>query len=120
AGDQTAGPQRFYEIRQQWWRAAGIAEPTMGRRLRGFFEEGGFSRVEAFADYISYGTPDRVLSFARDRAAECRDRQLQNAVARHGIASAGELIGLASEWEAWGRDANAFFAFPWCRVLAWR
>jgi SAM-dependent methyltransferase len=120
AGYKTAGPHRFYEIRQRWWRAAGIAEPNMGRQLRGLFEEGGFSRVEAFADYISYGTPDRVTSFARDRAAECRDPQLQDAVARHGIASSEELIDLASQWEAWGLDAKAFFAFPWCRVLAWR
>jgi SAM-dependent methyltransferase len=118
-GNRTAGPQRFYEIRQHWWRAAGIADPNMGRRLRGLFEESGFSRVGAFADYISYGTPDRVASFARDRAAECRDRQLHDAVAHHGIASAAELIDLASEWEVWGRDPKAFFAFPWCRVLAW-
>jgi len=120
AGNRTAGPQRYYEIRQLLWRAAGIAEPNMGRRLRGLFEEGGFSRVEAFADYISYGTPARVMAFAHDRASECRDRQLHDAVARHGIASAEELIDLASEWEDWGRDAKAFFAFPWCRVLAWR
>jgi ubiquinone/menaquinone biosynthesis C-methylase UbiE len=120
AGEQTAGPQRFYEIRQRWWRAAGIAEPNMGRRLRGLFEEAGFARVEAFADYISYGTPDRVASFARDRAAECRDRQLHEALARHGIASAEEMIDLASEWEVWAGDPKAFFAFPWCRVLAWR
>ncbi len=58
AGEQTAGPRRFYDIRQQVWRAAGIAEPNMGRRLRGLFQEAGFGRVEAFADYISYGTPD--------------------------------------------------------------
>jgi SAM-dependent methyltransferase len=120
AGNRTAGPQRFYEIRQLLWRAAGIAEPNMGRRLRGLFEEGGFSRVEAFADYISYGTPDRVAAFARDRAAECRDRQLHDAVVGHGIASAEELIDLASQWEVWGGDPNALFAFPWCRVLAWR
>jgi SAM-dependent methyltransferase len=120
AGSQTAGLGRFYEIRQRWWRAAGIAEPNMGRRLRGLFAEGGFSRVEVFADYISYGTPDRVASFARDRAAECRDRQLHEAVAHHGISSAEELIDLASQWEVWAGDPKAFFAFPWCRALAWR
>jgi SAM-dependent methyltransferase len=120
AGKETAGPTRFYEIRQLLWRAAGIAEPNMGRRLRGLFEAGGFTRVEAVADYVSYGTPDRVASFARDRAAECRDHELHEAVARHGIASAEELIDLASQWEAWGRDPQAFFAFPWCRVLATR
>jgi ubiquinone/menaquinone biosynthesis C-methylase UbiE len=120
AGARPDGPRRFYDIRQKLWRAAGIAEPNMGRRLRGLFEKSGFSRVEAFADYISYGTPDRVTAFARDRATECRDRQLQDAIGRHGIATAEELIYLASQWETWGEDPNAFFAFPWCRVLAWR
>jgi SAM-dependent methyltransferase len=119
AGEQTAGPRRFYEIRQQLWRAAGIAEPNMGRRLRGLFQEAGFCRVEAFADYISYGTPDRVMAFARDRAAECRDQELRATVTGHGIASAEELTHLAARWEEWGEDPGAFFAFAWCRVLAW-
>jgi ubiquinone/menaquinone biosynthesis C-methylase UbiE len=119
AGEQTAGPWRFYDIRQQLWRAAGIAEPNMGRRLRGLFHEAGFPRVEVFAEYISYGTADRVMVFARDRATECRDQELRAAVARHGIASAEELADLAVRWEEWGEDPGAFFAFPWCRVLAW-
>ena len=119
AGEQTTGPQRFYEIRQQLWRAAKIAEPLMGRWLRGLFEQAGFTRVEAFADYISYGTRDRVMAFARDRATECRDPELGAAVTRHGIASAEELASLAATWERWGEDAHAFVAFAWGRVLAW-
>lgn len=119
AGEPAAGPRRFYDIRQQLWRAAGIAEPNTGRRLRGLFHAAGFGQVEAFAHYISYGTPDRVRAFAADRAAECRDRELRSAVTRYGIASAAELLELASAWEKWGDDLAAFFAFPWCRVLAW-
>ncbi len=34
AGEQTAGPRRFYDIRQRLWRVAGIAEPNMGLRPR--------------------------------------------------------------------------------------
>ena len=119
AGEQTAAPLRFYDIRQQLWRAAGVAEPNMGRCLRGLFQAAGFGRVEAFADYISYGTPDQVRAFACDRAAECRDQELQAAVTRHGIASAEELLRLAAAWEEWKEDPFAFFAFAWCRVLAW-
>ena len=119
ADEQTAGPQRFYDIRQQLWRAAGIAEPNTGRRLRRLFHEARFGLVEAFADYISYGTPDRVMAFARDRATECRDQELRATVTRHGIASGEELTHLAARWEEWGRDPKAFFAFAWCRVLAW-
>jgi hypothetical protein len=118
-GAETAGPQRFYDIRQQLWRAERIAEPNTGRRLRGLFHDAGFGPIEASARYISYGTPDRIIAFARDRAAECRDRKLQTMVTRHGIASPDELTRLASFWEEWGRDPGAFFAFPWCRVLAW-
>src|SRR5262249_56518546 len=84
-GAETADPQRFYDIRQQFWRAAGIAEPNTGRRLRGLFHEAGFSRVEASAHYISYGTRDRIAAFARDRAPECRDRRLQRLITRPGI-----------------------------------
>jgi SAM-dependent methyltransferase len=119
AGEQIAGPRRFYDIRQQVWRAVGIAEPNMGRRLRGLFQEAGFGRVEAFADYVSYGTPDRVKAFARDRAAECWDRGLQAAATRYGIASVDELLHLAAAWGEWSKDPGAFFAFAWCRVLAW-
>ena len=118
-GAETAGPQRFYDIRQQLWRAEGIAEPNTGRRLRGLFHKAGFSRVEASACYISYGTRDRILAFANDRAEECRDGRLQPAITREGIASPEELAALATSWEEWGRDPGAFFAFPWCRVLAW-
>jgi len=34
-------------------------------------------------------------------------------------ASVEELLGLAEAWDAWGDDPGAFFAFAWCRVLAW-
>jgi hypothetical protein len=119
-GEPTAGPRRFYEIRQQLWRAAGIAKPNTGQRLRGLFQAARFGNVEAFADYISYGTPDRISAFASDRAAECRDRELHAAVTRYGIASAEELLDLATAWEKWGDAPTAFFAFAWCRVLAWR
>ena len=118
--EHAATPFRFYDIRQRLWRVAGIAEPNMGRRLRGLFQGAGFGRVDAFADYISYGTPDRIRAFALDRAGECRDREWQASVTRHRIASVEELLGLAEVWEAWGDDPGAFFAFAWCRVLAWR
>jgi hypothetical protein len=64
-----------------------------------FFEEARFDRVEAFADYISYGTPDRILAFARDRAARCHSQALHAAVQHHGIAATDELLYLASAWE---------------------
>jgi len=118
-GERNAGPWRFYNIRQQLWRAEGIADPNMGRLLRGLFQQAGFGRVEAFADYISYGIPELVLAFARDRAEECRDQEFRATVTSHGIASVEELTRLAAAWEEWGEDPGAFFAFAWCRVLAW-
>jgi hypothetical protein len=50
---------------------------------------------------------------------ECRDEEWRATVTRHGIASAEELTHLAADWEEWAEDRGAFFAFAWCRVLAW-
>ena len=47
------------------------------------------------------------------------DRELHATVTRYGIASTEELLDLAAAWEKWGDDPTAFFAFAWCRVLAW-
>jgi ubiquinone/menaquinone biosynthesis C-methylase UbiE len=118
-GNKTEGPLRFYEIRQQMWCTTGIANPNMGRRLRGLFHAVGFQRVEASAGYISYGTAEQVTAFARDRAFECMNEELRAILVREGIASCGELERLAKAWQEWGADPGAFFAFPWCRVLAW-
>jgi hypothetical protein len=84
----------------------------MGRRLRGLFNEAGFQRVEAFADYISYGTPDRTMAFAHDRAMECRDEEWRTTVTRHGIASAEELTHLAAYWEECRSLTSTGFAGP--------
>jgi hypothetical protein len=50
---------------------------------------------------------------------ECRDDEWRTSVTRYGIASAEELTHLAADWEEWAKDPGAFFAFAWCRVLAW-
>src|SRR5215831_697053 len=55
-GQKTAGPQRFYEIRHHLWRSA-YRRTEYGPPMRGLFGEAQFDRVEAYADYISYGTP---------------------------------------------------------------
>jgi hypothetical protein len=59
------------------------------------------------------------MAFARGRAKECRDPELRATVTHYGIAPVEELTRLAAGWEKWGDDPGAFFAFTWCRVLAW-
>ena len=41
AGEPTAGPRRFYDIRQQLWRATRIAEPNAGWRFARALSGGG-------------------------------------------------------------------------------
>ena len=61
------------------------------------------------------GRDDRQVRIAyRGEAGE-----LHASVTRYGIASTEELLDLATAWEKWGDDPTAFFAFAWCRVLAW-
>jgi len=97
AGARPDGPRRFYDIREQLWRAAASPSRTWPSTAR-VFQNGGFSRVEAFADYISYGTRIGLRPLHATEPWNAGYWQLQDDLARHGIASAEELNYLASQW----------------------
>lgn len=120
SADPTGLLQRFYETRERLWLAAGIASPRCGRQLRALLTASGFTRVEASARYVSYGTPDAVRQFGRERADECRSDELTNSVLKYGLADAATLRKMADAWIAWGADPNAFLAFAWCDAIGWR
>jgi hypothetical protein len=111
ADEQTAGPQRFYDIRQQLWRAAGIAEPNTGRRLRGLFHEARFGLVEAFARSQSAGLLSVQSISAQDRRAPLRSalrvadstntQRMQTGGLQNSSFSSDPLTLSSPSWRAW-------------------
>ena len=120
AGDDVEPLRRFYEIREKLWQLEGVANPYLGRKLRGLLHSCGFKDVIATTKYFCYGTADSVATFGAGRAADCADPWYSKLAGLHGLASANELQNIKRAWEAWSRSPNAYVAFPWCRAVGWK
>ena len=120
AGDDVEPLRRFYEIREQLWQLEGVANPYLGRKLRGLLNSCGFKDVIATTKYFCYGTAESVANFGAGRAADCVDRWYSKLAILHGLASAGDLQDIKRAWETWSSSPSAYFAFPWCRAIGWK
>ena len=120
AGDDVEPLRRFYQIREKLWELEGVANPYLGRNLRGLLDSSGFKDVIGTTKYFSYGTADAVANFGAGRAADCADRWYSKSAVSHGLASAADLQNIKRAWETWSRSASAYFAFPWCRAIGWK
>lgn len=108
----------FYAVREQVWaRLEPEARPRIGRRLREYLGTAGFVDVVAMAGYLSYGTPDAVRSFGRDRAADCDDPFFRAIALEHGLLTERDLEDIKQGWLEWSESPSAFAAFAWCRAV---
>jgi SAM-dependent methyltransferase len=112
--------RRFYELRLRLWEAQGDVHFHRGRELRGLLLTAGFEDVEAVTTYFSYGTEERVRTFGRGRAADCRDEWYADGLAEHGLATRDEIAALERAWLRWAESPEAFAAFAWGRATARR
>ncbi len=108
--------RRFYELRLKLWEAQGDVHPHRGRELRGLLLAAGFEQVEARTTYFSYGTEERVRTFGRGRAADCRDEWYVIGLTEQGFADQGEIDALEQAWITWAESPDSFAAFAWGRA----
>jgi SAM-dependent methyltransferase len=120
AGPHAELLRRFYSIRECVWQLERVADPYLGRRLRGLLEAAGFAPVIATAKYFSYGAPDAVEAFGLDRAADCGDTWYARSAVKHGLASRAEIDSMKEAWTEWSASREAYAAFAWCRGVAWK
>jgi ubiquinone/menaquinone biosynthesis C-methylase UbiE len=124
-GRVLAGPhrdvlERFYAVREELWELDRIARPRAGRELRRLLHDSGFTRTEATAHYLSYGTPNAVRSFGEARARDCAEPWLRARSIAQGLLTEDDLETTRRAWMEWSRSPASFFAFAWCRVVGWR
>ena len=93
----------------------GLAQ-VAGRELRGLLLRAGFERVEARTTYFSYGTEERVRTFGRGRASDCRDEWYVIGLTEHAFADQGEIDALEQAWTTWAESPDSFAAFAWGRA----
>ena len=112
--------RRFYELRLGIWEGQGDVHPYRGRELRSLLSSAGFTDVEAFSVYFSYGTPERVRRFGLARARDCRDEWYLDGVERYSLSDPNEVAELEQAWIRWADSSDAFAAFAWGRAIARR
>jgi SAM-dependent methyltransferase len=119
-GPQEPALHRFYELRTRLWRAEGVADPFRGRALRGLLHSAGFVSVDATTTAISYGTPEAVRAFGRDRAQDCRDEWYVTGAERVGIGTEEDVRDMERAWLTWSESPEAYASFSWCRAVGFR
>jgi SAM-dependent methyltransferase len=112
--------RRFYELRLRLWEAQGDVYCYRGRELRGLLLAAGFTQVEAFTTYFSYGTEERVRTFGLGRAADCRDEWYVRGLTEQGLADRDEIDALEQAWNRWAESPDSFAAFAWGRAIGRR
>jgi SAM-dependent methyltransferase len=112
--------RRFYELRLQLWEAQGDVHFFRGRELRSLLLTAGFEHVEAVTTYFSYGTEERVRTFGRGRAADCRDAWYVDGIVEQGLADRDEIFAMERAWVRWAESPDSFAAFAWGRATGRR
>ena len=120
AGDDAPQLERFYQVREQLWAEQSLANPRMGRNLRGLLNQAGFMDVEATTKHFCYGTTTAIRQFGEARAAECDDPWYAESALAGGHLTGDELRRIKRAWESWSQSPSAYLAFPWCRAVGWK
>jgi SAM-dependent methyltransferase len=85
-------------------------EPDAGRRLLGWAHAAGFSDVVATASAWCFATEGDRRWWAEIWAGRVADSTLSRQLVEAGLADQAELDDLATGWEAWAADPDAWFS----------
>lgn len=117
AGQQEALLKQFYAVREALWRLTGVAEPRLGKHLRGLLHAAGFGRISAHAHYMSHGNDADVSDFGLERAADCEDPWYAENALAHDLLSRDDLRAMQAAWTNWAAAKDSFLGFTWCRAI---
>jgi ubiquinone/menaquinone biosynthesis C-methylase UbiE len=96
-----------------------LGDPRVGKRLRDILHKAGFVRSTGSATAVHEGTVEATRIAGEWQARYLESPQLVDYAIALGLATSGELAGMAEAWRAWATHAGAFRATFWCLALAW-
>jgi hypothetical protein len=91
----------------------------LARHLRGALLEAGFARAEGHGGSETFGTPERVRSFAAGWAEVVRGSGFVETVLNRGLVDRAELDALPDELLLWGERPDSYVALMKCGALGW-
>jgi len=91
----------------------------LARHLRGALLEAGFARAEGHGGSETFGTPERVRSFAAGWAEIARGSSFVDTVLSQGWADQAEMAAIPDDLLLWGERPDAYVALMKCGALGW-
>ena len=91
----------------------------LARHLRGALLEAGFAHAEGHGGSETFGTPERVKSFAAGWVEITGGSTFRETVLSQGWADQAEMAALPGELLLWGERPDAYVALMKCGALGW-
>jgi ubiquinone/menaquinone biosynthesis C-methylase UbiE len=91
----------------------------LARHLRGALLEAGFARAEGHGGTETFGTSERVRTFAAGMAAVARGPGFAETVVNQGWSSQAEMAALPDDLLLWGERPDSYVAMMKCGALGW-
>jgi hypothetical protein len=108
---------RWLEVYRQVARGNG-AEPDAGRQLLSWARAAGLEDVTGSASVWCYADPEDRAWWGGLWAERVTSSALADQAVSGGLATAGELDGMADAWRSWARQDDGWFAVLHGEVLA--
>jgi ubiquinone/menaquinone biosynthesis C-methylase UbiE len=97
----------------------GSRDPYIGRSLRGLLRRAEFAGVVASASVEHHGTPESTLDISEDFIRLMTDPSIVDSILSLGLADRDTLERIVSNFQAWGKNPDAFWASVWCEAVGW-
>lgn len=110
---------RYLELTERVWRHNG-GNPRIGGSLKTLLREAGFVRCEAMASFEFVGKPESVQRRVRRELARIKDSDTFQAAMELGWVDNTTLARMATAWQEFGQDPDAFLATAMCEAIGWK
>lgn len=113
---QSAGLEQWRSTYSTGARANG-AQPDAGRRLRSWAQAAELDLISAGSSTWTYATPESSSWWGKGQADRVRQSNFAIQAANQGL-SPEQIEGIATAWEQWGQDPDAWFCLLHGDVIA--
>jgi len=116
---EDPGIARFLALYYELARRDG-GEPNAGRHPPRWLRQAGFVDLRISTSAVSYTEPTAIQAWADAYAEAMLQSNFAAKSFEYGLATRSDLVGIATAWRSWCRNADAFFCFTQTEVVAWK
>ncbi|MEM7172947.1 MAG: methyltransferase domain-containing protein [Pseudomonadota bacterium] len=116
---EDAAVIRAHDLWVQFRRYCG-GDPLIGRRLRGWLRQGGFSKTIGTMASETWGTAERCQAIASIMLDEFTGPRITKAALQEGWADQARMDEAAQALKDWGEHPDALMSYLWGEAVGWK